>query len=72
MTFFVTFTFDLEERHQLPDFLGFWVLLNRYRPKSYKETNSVVIRFSIEYNGGTQVDDLLDVEFQKRFTAISI
>ncbi len=38
----------------------------------YKETNSAVICLSIEYNGGTPVDDLFDVKSQKRFTAISI
>ncbi len=52
------------------------MLLNRYGPgifqKSYKVTNSMDIWFSIECNGGTQVDDFLDVESQKRFTAISI
>ena len=32
----------------------------------------MVIWLSMEYNGGTRVDDLLRVESQKRFTAISI
>ncbi len=32
----------------------------------------MVICLSIEYNGGTQADDLLDVESQRRFTAVSI
>ncbi len=52
MTFFVTFTFDLDERHQPSDFLGVaeYVWTNNI-PKSYKETNSVVICISIEYNG---------------------
>ena len=72
----MTFTHDLEERHQLPvyDFLGVAEYLwTKNITKSYKEANYVVICLSIEYNGGggTKVDDLLDAESQKRFTAIS-
>ncbi len=52
MTFFVTFTFDLEKRQQLSDFLGVAEYVwTKNIPKSYKRTSSMVICLSIEYNG---------------------
>ena len=52
MTFFVTFTFDLSERHQLSDFLcvAEWMWTKNI-PKSHKETDSKVICLPIEYSG---------------------
>ena len=73
MTFFVTFAFELEGRHQLSDF---WVLLNRYGPRILQKVTRGEILWSfavpLSTMGGTQVDDLLDVEGQKHFTTISI
>ena len=73
MTFFVTFTFDLEETH---NYLIFLVLLNRNGPAIFQKTTRRPILWSFAFPlstmGGTQVDDLLDVESQKHFTAISI
>ena len=69
----MTFAFDLEERHQLSDF---WVLLNRYGPRIFqKVTNRPILwsfAFPLSTMGGTQEDDILDVESQKYFTVISI
>ncbi len=52
MTFFMTFTFDLEERQSLSDYFDVdeqvWT---KNIPKSNKETNSVVNCLPIEYNG---------------------
>ena len=61
MTLFVTFTFDIEERNKLSDSLGV-----ARRPILWS------FAFPMSTMGGTQVDDLLDVESQKCFTAIAI
>ena len=54
----------------------FWVLLNSMdKEYSKKVTGRLIlwsVAFAVSSMGGTQVDDLLDVESQKRFTTISI
>ncbi len=74
MTFLVTFTFDIEERHQLSYF--FLVSLNKYGPKIFQKVTKRPILcsfvFPLSTIGGTQVDELLYVESEKRFTATSI
>ncbi len=58
------------------NYLILWVLLNRYGPRILKKVTRRPILWSFAFPlskmGGTQEDDLLDVESKKRFTAISI